>query len=339
MTKRINLFYLTDNVKFGGFPTYTAHLYRGLRQFGYDPVIWKISPSDRNTKLHFTHGLHARPVSMETALKKVSAEPSLIVTCYWRRMGHKIADILYAGAGIVLHDHSGGDRGEFHTELLENIRAIGRKVVLIREANLAYAEKRDLDCVFIPHPYVRVGPIAVPRRYHAVAISRIDFDKHQEIIAEANDGLPVHRRCVIYGSMNRMYAFHKLDKDWPKWRNAYLGEFPSGADAAVKLVAKASWMVDMSVIPGDGGGTQYTFLEAFDAETPCILNARWRSDAAHVKNELEGAVLYVEDAAELRDLLRSEPRDLGPQRRRMAEILANHAPEKTIPPMLEYLGA
>jgi hypothetical protein len=34
-------------------------------------------------------------------------------------------------------------------------------------------------------------------------------------------------------------------------------------------------MIDMSIIKGDGGGTQYTFLEAIHQDTVLILHTEW----------------------------------------------------------------
>jgi hypothetical protein len=44
---------------------------------------------------------------------------------------------------------------------------------------------------------------------------------------------------------------------------------------AVNLCRTARFMTDFSVIQGDGGGTQYTFLEAIDAGTICLLHREW----------------------------------------------------------------
>jgi len=44
---------------------------------------------------------------------------------------------------------------------------------------------------------------------------------------------------------------------------------------AVNLCKTARFMTDFSVIQGDGGGTQYTFLEAIDAGTICLLHREW----------------------------------------------------------------
>lgn len=37
-------------------------------------------------------------------------------------------------------------------------------------------------------------------------------------------------------------------------------------------------MIDLTVLPNDGGGTQYTFLEAIHNDTALIINRKWIDD-------------------------------------------------------------
>ena len=63
-------------------------------------------------------------------------------------------------------------------------------------------------------------------------------------------------------------------------------------------------MVDMTAIHKDGGGSQYTFLEAWDTGTVCVLNKAW--DVGGVMEESK-TCLYVSDAQELSEKLQTEP--------------------------------
>ena len=42
-----------------------------------------------------------------------------------------------------------------------------------------------------------------------------------------------------------------------------------------KILSKAKFMVNLSVLRDDGGGTQYTFLEAIYNDTALIINRKW----------------------------------------------------------------
>ena len=46
-------------------------------------------------------------------------------------------------------------------------------------------------------------------------------------------------------------------------------------DKVSDILSKSKFMVDLSVLPNDGGGTQYTFLEAIYNNTAIILNRGW----------------------------------------------------------------
>ena len=41
------------------------------------------------------------------------------------------------------------------------------------------------------------------------------------------------------------------------------------------ILKDAKYMIDMSIIKGDGGGTQYTFLEAIHHNCILILHNEW----------------------------------------------------------------
>ena len=62
---------------------------------------------------------------------------------------------------------------------------------------------------------------------------------------------------------------------YPEWEQSKAA-YPRGEpDAAFHLMRSYELNVDMSVIKGDGGGTQYTTLEAWDAMCLPIVNRDW----------------------------------------------------------------
>ena len=46
-------------------------------------------------------------------------------------------------------------------------------------------------------------------------------------------------------------------------------------DKVSDILSKSKFMVDLSVLPNGGGGTQYSFLEAIYNNTAIILNRGW----------------------------------------------------------------
>ena len=76
-------------------------------------------------------------------------------------------------------------------------------------------------------------------------------------------------------------------------------------DATSKILKKAKFMIDLSFLPNDGGGTQYTFLDALYHNCVIILNRQWIENVdAEYRDFKEGENCYaVSNAEELRELL------------------------------------
>lgn len=325
MKTPIGLFYLT-NVKYGGFATYTAHLLKALRQCGYDPMLMKVGKRSEDRVRSFMHGEHYRNVSLQEALMLADTMPCHIVCAYWKQKQEATASLLRRGVSITIHDHT-----EFNQEMFHQMKHGGAKVVAIREPVEQLLKEKGVDVRYIPHPYVMCG---VERRlsgraHNAVSISRVDFDKHTEIIVEANHRLQDQDRVHIYGYVNRMYEHTKL-KDgwpgWPNWRDQYRGAFDTDFGTPARIAASANYMVDMSVIAGDGGGTQYTFLEAIEAGAQLVVHGKWVEHKGVINEE---TARIASTPGELVDVLRS-PVDEEMNERALC-ILDNHEPSVVVP--------
>ena len=74
----------------------------------------------------------------------------------------------------------------------------------------------------------------------------------------------------IFGAENRLYVHHKLAqlnfKDY--WKGKFQKD-PLLYDDKDSILKVVNYMIDMSTIKNDGGGTQYTFLEAIYND--CVL--------------------------------------------------------------------
>jgi hypothetical protein len=167
----------------------------------------------------------------------------------------------------------------------------------------------------------------VAKEWNAVAYSRLDWDKHTLMIAQANQQLVESDRVRIYGAENRLYTYHKVDKAVPGWRGEYGGVFDTAMEAGVRLAERAHYAVDLSAIVGDGDGTQYTFLEAWDAGTTLVVNRKWlRTGEGEVREgETAFVVGSVEELVELLRSRRTYPGE-GPE-----SALEAHRPEKVVP--------
>ena len=75
-------------------------------------------------------------------------------------------------------------------------------------------------------------------------------------------------------------------------------------------------MIDLSIIKGDGGGTQYTFLEAIYHDTLLILHNEWINRGTLFQPGIN--CLGVSDEKELAEILTNEISE-----DKYSEILAN----------------
>ena len=149
---------------------------------------------------------------------------------------------------------------------------------------------------------------------YAVSISRIDFDKNTDIILKYNNLIEYDDKCnnpmdkciKIFGKENRLYVHHKL-KDL-HFHDYWYGSYPKNlpmtytiAGVEKDILKDCKYMVDLSTIKDDGGGTQYTFLEAIYNDCILILNREWINKGnLFIENE---NCLAVKDEYELRDIL------------------------------------
>lgn len=288
--------------KYGGWPTYTSHLYEGLLGAGAKPILLKPGNRTETKQRPYGRGFLYQNLA-EPDMNVLVKELPFLVTAVdktYRELAIRLHD---AGAWLVIHDP---------TELKEPLASSlhQERVIVIRESMLSHLPK----ATYIPHPYKPLGLANTTDRRNAVSVSRVDFDKHTEIIIQANRELaePIH----IYGFLNTIYSHFTLDETDADWKRNYHGAFP--ADdlwAGARIALRYRYVVDMSVIKADGGGTQYTFLEAADAGCGLILNAGWQPtgllrDYAHT----------VSNAAELIEACASEL----PVRREGAIALLRH---------------
>ena len=260
--KRIVLVYLAKP-RYGGWATYTSHLYKGLQAAGFDPILVKQGNRTETKMREYGRKIRYQNISKHDLLNLSKQHPILIVAVD-KHYYETATELIKAGASITIHDP---------TELKEPIKTLvmTAKTIVIRETMLNHLP----HATYIQHPYQVRQLTANTNKKPAVALSRIDFDKHTDIIIEANTKLDTP--IEIYGFMNTVYAHFKLNPIAPNWKDNYYGAFP--ADdlwAAAKIATNYERVVDMSIIKKDGGGTQYTFLEAANANTNLILHDQWK---------------------------------------------------------------
>jgi hypothetical protein len=123
---------------------------------------------------------------------------------------------------------------------------------------------------YIPHPFYSYPTQKSDAPHKAVSISRIDYDKHTDITLKAN---ALGAQIDIWGFANRQYVFFKLKELF--FEKYYKGAFGKTFEALGEALKEARVVVDMSQIKQDGGGVQYTLLEAIHNGCALILHRNW----------------------------------------------------------------
>ena len=325
---KIYLWYQSE-VKFGGWPSYTAHLAIALQLQGCEIVLLRALDCKKVKRLSFGRGLNIYNVPIAIAEAWVKANHSIVVVSA-PKLSSITTRLVTNGAALVIHDPT-----EFRGTHLDEAMHAARKIITIRRSVQARLAERGIESQFIPHPYQSVGVGAKEphqrlwdnRQWHAVGISRIDFDKRTHVICEANEHLPVEKQVQLFGFKNRIYVYHNLDNSHPNWQRCYHGEFSSeNVHSGFGIAQQARCMVDMSVIKGDGGGTQYTFLEALDAGCALVLNSEWSTGIGDqdVLGPDFGMCHAASDAETLQDVLLELPTPTDTDREEVRSLLTQH---------------
>uniref|UniRef100_A0A6C0JG55 Glycosyl transferase family 1 domain-containing protein n=1 Tax=viral metagenome TaxID=1070528 RepID=A0A6C0JG55_9ZZZZ len=307
-SKEINLIYMAKP-PYGGWVSFTAHLARK-----YNANLYKIGNktemknSGDPTLRDFGYGVKYQNLSIEDA----SNLPNVLITAIDKNY-YKYLDNFPNNTSLVIHDPT-EIKGKSTQPVLDNLSRFN--VITIRETvhNLlrggrsephGFAPKKN---TFLVHPFFEYNKSEVSKN-KAVAISRIDFDKHTEMIIQANQILESKGKnpVNIYGAKNDLYVYHhlknKLNLDLDRY---YKGTFKKGFSEVNNLLKDAKFVVDMSAIKGDGGGSQYTFLEAIYQGCALVLNSKWVEGVStpfkHGYN-----CFVVSNEKELANLLASNP--------------------------------
>ena len=163
------------------------------------------------------------------------------------------------------------------------------KVITIRKTVQRYLEKKyGIGSLFLYHPFFPyetsshsiLSPSHQPTRKGAVSISRIGFGKNIDLILRANNildsyshgcdngsdsirihGCPTPKYVYLYLNNNRVKKYKSnYSKDMIKdvnFSRYYYEKFERSFSAISEILSQRKFVVDLSTINNDGGGTQY----------------------------------------------------------------------------------
>ena len=268
--KSKNLLYLAKPI-YGGWITFTAHLSKK-----YDWPIYKITKKTEKNKRDYGYDCQYHNL----CLADVLALDNILITAvdkhYW-----SFLHLFPEDTEIVIHDPTECKSSKSGNPLIDGLSPVlpNFRVITIRESVQNYlSETFQIDSKYLRHPFYNYSKSTKKGLgYNAVCISRIDFDKNTDIILKANALIKdKNDRIYLFGAENRIYVHHKLNKlnIGEYWK----GKFPKNLEPTYEdksILKDAKYMVDMSIIKGDGGGTQYTFLEAIYQDCVLVLHEEW----------------------------------------------------------------
>ncbi|HEU4822978.1 MAG TPA: hypothetical protein VFS97_06095 [Nitrososphaeraceae archaeon] len=259
-----------------------------LREFGYGLVYQNVSPSIlAKIKYPFL------TIFKENYFFHVLVDLN-------RRQRDSLKDIT-----LVIHDHR--DISQNTAPYVKNWR-----LVAIRKTVQEYMQKRyGLDCAFLYHPFYPYPVVYKPKRRGAVSTTRISFEKNTDIIIKANKILDTADVIKLYGCPSRVYVHSFLGGFQGDFGKYFYGIFDKSFSTLSEILAEAKFVVDLSVLKHDGGGTQYSFLEAIHNDCALILHRKW-IEGSDIKPDYrdfkEGYNCFaIDNEKELAELIQSDP--------------------------------
>ena len=301
----MNLVYMAKP-PYGGWVSFTAHM-----ALKYNAKLYKIGNKTEINKngepvlRDYGYGVKYQNLHIDDASKLDNVLITAIDKNYYKHLD-KFPD----NTSIVIHDPT-EIKGKSTQPVLDNLDRFN--VFTIRETVSKLLKEGRSDPhgfnpksnSFLIHPFHEYRKSS-DKKNKAVAISRIDFDKHTEIILDANEQLG-GKAVDIYGAKNDLYVYHhlknKLGLDLDKY---YKGTFKKSFEEVDNILKNAKYVIDMSAIKGDGGGSQYTFLEAIYQDCALVLNSKW-VDGVKTPFKHGYNCFVVSNSRELADLLKKNP--------------------------------
>jgi glycosyltransferase involved in cell wall biosynthesis len=253
----------------GGARTFTIHLMHKLSQ----SVVYRVR-NRTEPKLHdFGYGLSYKNISDKDASKMDNS----VIVIFKENFLHVLESL--KNPTLVIHGEV-----DISKKSIPCIKDL--KIITIRKTLQKYLkEEYGLDSIFkfLPfHPYPIILNLDLERK-GAVSISRISFEKNIDMIVKANKLLD--NPVKIYGRGRRLYVHFTFRQ-------------------LTNILSRAKYVVDLSVYKNDGGGMNYTFLEAIHNRCALILHRKWLEFEPEYCDFKEGYNCYAVDSPkELAELI------------------------------------
>lgn len=290
-----NLVYMARPI-YGGWVTFTAHL-----SLKYNFPIFKVfdSKQKKNTR-EFGYNTTYTNLSINDIIQKKNIIITALDKHFWKYLEYFPESTI-----LVIHDPGELKMNMNNNPLIKNNLLHKFKIITIRNTVQKYLSNTyNIQPTFLVHPFFEYNKSNLESmNNYAVSISRIDYDKNTEIILRANQIInDENKKIKIFGSENRFYIYKKLkglelEKYW-------YGKFKKLLPIQYKdkdILKNCKFVIDLSTIKNDGGGTQYTFLEAIYNDCILILHNDWINKGTLFKHNYN--CFGISNELELKEIL------------------------------------
>ena len=254
----MNLIYMASP-SYGGWISFTIHLYHK-----YKCKLYKIVKKSEKRLRKFGYDVEYKNLSIDEIIKL----PNIIITAIDKNY-YDYLDQFPDNTKIIIHDPT-----EIKNKIFMN-KLKRFKVITIRNTVHDLLKSYNINNIFIHHPFHPYKYEKIKTPYKSVSISRIDFDKNIDIVLKSNLSDKLINKIDIYGAKNNLYIYHTLKNKLFLELDNYKGTFTKSFEELSNILKDVKYVIDMSTICNDGGGSQYTFLEAIYHDCILILHTNW----------------------------------------------------------------
>lgn len=297
MPREVGLIYLRKSIG-GGSTSFAVHLFRAFQIAGIPVRMFRASRRPRPPVLLGGYSsVWVESLTPEELLELPRKMPTLLVAAESSKNlpptpFNLIRELVGRGTRMVIHDplEFTGRRGGIYDYLGPSSFTASARVLPglssenpFRGGDSVFCIRPTLkqffpDATFIPHPYCRTFSGWVGSDLHhrksACSLARVSFVKRPQLILRANRDLRSDEKIQFLGSENRVATF-VLKKEYPEVRKMKFPGLPFTWGAGPMAVREFRLMVDLTFFPHDGGGSQYTFMEAWDAGAVVVVHRDW----------------------------------------------------------------
>ncbi len=269
--KVIHIAYIAKQGQKGGWRSFIVHLYHCLNQMeNVKPVVVRCNTKTGKIN-NYDFGYDVPCIGMK--LEDLAKKKYVLIACMSQNQDQLF---MFKKKCIVVHDPI--EVPKYNPEDLKKM-----KVFVIRQSMKENLTEMGITSRFLYHPFYKF-PVEEIEKTRFINTARVCSRKRTKMIVEANEHyehehgesgyIEIHSDKDVCGGGD-FWVKGWSEELQGQFNASYKGGFPMTFEATEKVYRNAKVVVDLSRFDGDGGGTQYTFLEAIHCGCALILHEDW----------------------------------------------------------------